>query len=290
MPGECLEMLYCYMLIQLVVPFRRDFPMDILHHIALLSCATGIDAKCLSLVSKDVRPVALRFMYRRVSVHKERAADFSIDLYQKNPHLVNHARTFEVIGIDYDEADRVADLLHMFLQNFNLRTLKVVDIDFRTSLSHLILKIAHRFDIIGIDGCTFDDIHMSYLLNSVPTLRSLQIGRDSPSFVCHRTIDQYPCDDMHFTTVTDEMSSLKHMFYRAETLIHDYSHSPDVSSFYHALLDSSRFMDVLSARLFQLQDLILHVDHYSRDSAQQLLTLSGQSLRSLDFSYGYGVC
>lgn len=131
---------------------------------------------------------------------------------------------------------------------------------------------------------------MSYLLNSVPTLHSLQIGRDSPSFICHWTIDQYPHEDMHFTTVTDKMSSLKHMFYHAETPIHDYSHSPDVSSFYHVLLDSSWFMDVLSAHLFQLQDLILHVDHYSHDSAQQLLTLLGQSLRSLDFSYGYGVC
>ncbi|SJL04133.1 uncharacterized protein ARMOST_07493 [Armillaria ostoyae] len=255
-------------------------------YIGYQSCITGSDAKRLSLVNKELLLTARRFMFHRVSVRVGRDPQFSIDLYRRNPHLVNIARTFELNDFDPSHTNLVVDLLHLFVDNFNLRTFKITGIDFRTSLSSLILKVAHRFNIIYVDGCTYDDVQMCYLLSSVPGVRSLYIGGTTRSRLCQRTLHQYP---EHVSAGISELdlSSLEFMSYRTEIVSHDSCITYDASCYFHALLNSERFMNVLSPRLHLLRTLTLSVQHHSCDTTQEVLSKVGSSILFLGLSYEY---
>lgn len=257
-------------------------------YIGYQSCITGSDAKRLSLVNKELLWTARRFMFRRVSVRVGRDPQFSIDLYRRNPHLVNIARVFELDDFDPSRADLVADLLHLFMHNFNLHTLKITGIDFRTSLSSLILKVAHRFTVIYVDGCTYDDVQMCYLLSSVPDVRSLHIGGTTRSQLCQRALHQYP-EHVSADISELELASLDFMTYRTEIFSYDPRITYDASCYFHALVDSERFMNVLSPRLRLLRTLTLSVQHHSCDATQEVLSKVGSSILFLGLSYEYGV-
>ncbi|KAK0242408.1 hypothetical protein EDD85DRAFT_946566 [Armillaria nabsnona] len=255
-----------HLTLPLAVPFCCLFPNDILHFILYISCVTGIDAKCLAL---------------------DRAAQISLDIYQTNPQLIYLARIFEVDGVDPAHADHVVNLLHLFVDNFNLCMLKIIDIDFRTSLLLLVLKIAHLFDVLAIDNCIFDDLHILYLLNSVPSLCGLHIGQHHLSIICQwRHVLYSP--HMFQRALIEGVSSLDSMTYCAENVAHEAGDYPNMLSFFYALLDSDSFMDISTFHLCHLHSLTLLVKHYSHDSAQVLLVASGSNLLSLEFTYIYG--
>ncbi len=271
-----------------IIPFTRPYPIDIMHHIAYLSCVTGLDAKQLALVNKRFLPVSRRFLFRRVSMRKGRTVGFNLDLYMKHSHLRVLARSFELESVAIHDIPLLHDLLHLFDTNFNLNTFIVTDVNFHTPLCLSLSSMARPFRHLVLKGCKFDGIHVTALLNGMPLLKTVDIGKAATAYSYMPYVAD-AADIARLAEVPADLSTITSFAYNCDMpFSFQTSQAGNTVHCYRPLLNDMFFECAILPRVATLQHAKLFIRSTSHKPSLQLLATLGAHLESLALVFAYG--